>query len=278
MGNPIAHIALDQLAEYCKDGKQIESIAIQYPIAFLGDLTQLLDTPGIDSTDGAHQMSTESALHLADVVFYVMDYNHVQSETNLAFTKRMKDWGKPIYLIVNQIDKHQDQQLSFAAFRKSVEDCFRDWQAEPNGILYTTLKQPHHPENDWNKLKWLISKFIDAKDELREWSLHCSLRQIARDHLDVIAANLEEEKEQLRQQLPDQSSLERQIKLRDEFIILSNQLHEKSEQLYNKWNKEMTAMMDNANLTPATTRDLAHEYLSSRKPGFKIGLAPNRLF
>jgi GTPase Era involved in 16S rRNA processing len=272
MGNPIAHISLDQLAEYCKDGKQIEAIAIQYPIAILDNLTQLLDTPGIDSTDGAHQMSTESALHLADVVFYVMDYNHVQSETNLAFTKRMKDWGKPVYLIVNQIDKHQDEQLSFAEFRKSVEDCFRDWQAEPDGILYTSLKQRNHPENDWNKLKWLISELINHKDELRVWSLHCSLRQIVRDHLDVIAASHEEEKELLRQQLPDQSSLAEQIKLRDEWIEQSKQLLEKSEQLYNKWHKEMTAIIDNANLTPAATRDLAHEYLGSRKPGFKVGL------
>ena len=39
-----------------------------------------MDTPGVDSTDDAHRISTESALHLADIVFYVMDYNHVQSE------------------------------------------------------------------------------------------------------------------------------------------------------------------------------------------------------
>ena len=60
------------------------------------------------------RMATESALHLADVVFYVMDYNHVQSEINFAFAEQLKDWGKPLYLIVNQIDKHRERELTFA--------------------------------------------------------------------------------------------------------------------------------------------------------------------
>ena len=40
----------------------------------------LLDTPGVDSTDEAHQAATEAALHMSDVVFFVMDYQHVESE------------------------------------------------------------------------------------------------------------------------------------------------------------------------------------------------------
>ena len=84
----------------------------------------MLDTPGIDSTDDAHHQSTESALHLADVVFYVMDYNHVQSEVNLAFTKKMKEWGKPLYLVVNMIDKHKEWELPFEQYQDGNEASF----------------------------------------------------------------------------------------------------------------------------------------------------------
>jgi small GTP-binding protein len=272
MESKVVSVAFEQLAAYCKDGKHIESIAIEYPIHFLGEHTQLLDTPGIDSTDDAHYMSTESALHLADVVFYVMDYNHVQSETNLSFTKRMKDWGKPVFLIVNQIDKHQDQQLTFAAFRSSVEEIFRNWQAEPAGILYTTLKQPQHPHNEWHKLKWLMTELMHHADTLRDWSLRCSLGQIIHDHVEVMVENDEEAKDQLRQQLPEHNVLMEQIKLRDEWVLRRKELIEWPEELYLQWNKEVTAIVENANLTPAVTRDLIHEYLSSRKPGFKLGL------
>ena len=48
-----------------------------------------MDTPGVDSTDDAHRLSTESSLHVADLVFYVMDYNHVQSGLNFTFTKNL---------------------------------------------------------------------------------------------------------------------------------------------------------------------------------------------
>ncbi len=87
-------VPLEDLAAHCRNGEQIETVEITYPIPFLKDHAALLDTPGIDSTDDAHQMSTESALHLADVVFYVMDYNHVQSEVNLAFTKKNDRMGQ----------------------------------------------------------------------------------------------------------------------------------------------------------------------------------------
>ena len=72
-----------------------------------------MDTPGIDSTDDAHRVSTESALHLADVVFYIMDYNHVQSEVNFLFTRELIEANKPMYLIINMIDKHDEKELSF---------------------------------------------------------------------------------------------------------------------------------------------------------------------
>ena len=81
----------------------------------------IMDTPGIDSTDDAHRIATESALHLADLVFYVMDYNHVQSELNFLFTKELTEAGKEVYLVINQIDKHREEELSFLDFQKSVK-------------------------------------------------------------------------------------------------------------------------------------------------------------
>ena len=86
-----------------------------------------MDTPGVDSTDDAHRLSTESALHLADLVFYTMDYNHVQSELNFRFTKELMRYNDNVYLIINQIDKHRESELSFDAFKKSVEDSFKMW-------------------------------------------------------------------------------------------------------------------------------------------------------
>ncbi|MEI0738636.1 dynamin family protein [Paenibacillus sp. JTLBN-2024] len=54
----------------------------------------LMDTPGVDPMDDSHQKATHSALHLADTVLYVTDYNHAQPENNLAFAKKLVRLGQ----------------------------------------------------------------------------------------------------------------------------------------------------------------------------------------
>jgi ribosome biogenesis GTPase A len=55
---------------YCKDGDQIEEIEISHADSGLPANAVIMDTPGIDSADDAHRIATESALHLADLIFY----------------------------------------------------------------------------------------------------------------------------------------------------------------------------------------------------------------
>ena len=264
-------VPLDELAAYCKNGEAIETVNLRYPIPFLGEHAALLDTPGIDSTDDAHQLATESALHLADVVFYVMDYNHVQSEINFAFTKKMKEWGKPLYLIINQVDKHRDQELSFETYKAGVKEAFVNWHIQPDGILYTSVKVPNHPHSEWGKLDWLLGKLIEKCEPLSALSLEKSAKHLAAAHADKMAERNESIKEQLRAQL---AADEESDTAKQQWAELSKELADAEampEALRASLRKEIGAILDNANITPAVTRDLAHEYLQSRKPGFKVG-------
>ena len=96
---------LKEIKAFCKEGdiKEIHIMSEHFPLA---DDCAVIDTPGIDSTDDAHRVSTQSTLHLADIIVYVMDYNHVQSQENFLFVRKMAEMGKRLYLIVNMIDKH----------------------------------------------------------------------------------------------------------------------------------------------------------------------------
>src|SRR5690606_35559982 len=71
---------LNKIKGLFKDGELIKSVEIEVPSDSLPKGAVIMDTPGIDSTDQAHKLATESAMYLADAVFYVMDYNHVQAE------------------------------------------------------------------------------------------------------------------------------------------------------------------------------------------------------
>lgn len=270
-GKPVyAEIPLENLDEYCKDGERIESVSIHYPIPLLGDRAALLDTPGIDSTDEAHLMATESALHLADVVFYVMDYNHVQSEINFAFTKRLKEWGKPLYLIVNMIDKHREQELSFAEYRQSVVQAFESWHIELDGLLFISVKQPEHAGNEWEKLIWLLGRLMDGADSLRALSIGQSIRHLISEHEGWLSDRNEERKERLRARIEQEDQPSLQLRYAELQSLISEQARA-AELLRDGLRKEAVSLLENANITPATTRDLAGHYLESRKPGFKLG-------
>ncbi|MCY9664629.1 dynamin family protein [Paenibacillus alginolyticus] len=264
-------IALEELEAYCVNGTDIETVEITYPIPFLGSHTALLDTPGIDSTDDAHHQSTESALHLADVVFYVMDYNHVQSEVNLAFTKKMKEWGKPLYLVVNMIDKHKEWELPFAQYQEGTKQAFLSWGIEPDDLLFVTMKEPSHPHNEYAKLQWLLSRLIERGDDLRSFSIDASARYLAAEHGKWLADQHEPQKAALMEQISqegDVQEVQAQAAAKQEALA---EVKGRPEALTAALRKEVGMIIENANITPALTRDQAHAYLESRKPGFKVG-------
>ncbi|CAH1195947.1 GTPase Era [Paenibacillus plantiphilus] len=265
-------VPIADVNRYCKDGENVQSVTLSTPIPRLGDHTVLLDTPGIDSTDDAHRMSTESALHMADVVFYVMDYNHVQSEINFTFAKQLKEWGKPLYLIVNQIDKHRDHELSFAEYRRSVEEAFANWQLEPNGIVYLSLREPNHPQSEWGELERLLEELSVLRAPLALCSVDASTRHLVRAHGKAMEEASESEREALLDEAGGESGAEQ---VRAEIGALEGKLAEAGAEidgLRTRLRLEMQSLLDNANITPAATRDLAHAFLESRKPGFKAGL------
>ncbi|RAP78155.1 dynamin family protein [Paenibacillus montanisoli] len=265
-------VPLGEVNDYCKDGETVLSVSLSYPIPRLGSHTVLLDTPGIDSTDDAHRMATESALHLADVVFYVMDYNHVQSEINFTFAKQLKEWGKPLYLIVNQIDKHRENELSFEDYKQSVDEAFGNWHLEPSGIVYLSLRQPDHPHSQWSALEGLFESLAEIRGPLALCSVDASARHVVRMHGKAMEEAAEPERERLLEQAGGEGEAQRVSK---EIAGLEEQLRmiaAEGESVRAKLRQDVQSILDNANITPAATRDLAQSFLESRKPGFKAGL------
>lgn len=265
-------VGLERLEAFCVNGEEIESVEIRYSLPFLADRMALLDTPGIDSTDEAHMQATESALHLADVVFYVMDYNHVQSEINFAFARRMSEWSKPLYLIVNQIDKHKDHELSFEEYADSVKQAFADWNIHPAGFLFVSVKHPHDPHDEWGKLQWLMERLREKAQPLNEIGAIFSLRRLIKQHALVMAERHETEKAGLRERMADDSGHAETLRRYEQVRQETDELKERPLQLQEHLKREASSTIENANITPAVTRDLAHHYLQSRKPGFKVGL------
>src|SRR5699024_11016973 len=96
---------IDRIKDYYMNRDTIRQIEINKSHKMLPPVRVINDTPGIDAADEADRLMTESAMHLIDQLYYVMDYNHVQSEVNLYFLQEMQKQSVPIYIVINQVDK-----------------------------------------------------------------------------------------------------------------------------------------------------------------------------
>ena len=144
---------------------------------------------------------TESALHLADVVIYMMDYNHVQAEENFNFTKTLKDRGKPVYLVVNMIDKHLDFELDFESYKESVEEAFATWNIKPDGIYYTSLAEPDHLENQYEELRSMLGQLITDREELVAKSVRSAADHLIEEHIQEVKASQAGKRQELENKL-----------------------------------------------------------------------------
>ncbi|WP_170308052.1 dynamin family protein, partial [Paenibacillus dakarensis] len=265
------NVSVEELAAYCKEGGEYSAIEVWDDVPILGQHGVLMDTPGVDSTDDGHRKATHSALHMADVVFYVMDYNHVQSESNLMFAKSLSDWGKPLYLIVNQIDKHRDEELKLASYLEDVKKAFAQWKVRYTSLLCVSLKVWDHPYNQWEDLKSVIQKLLNSREALLDYSIACSVRHAVQLHTEAFVRSHQEEKEELLAEMGGEEAAAALNARMKQLEQEQEQCRRSPDELRTGLRQEADHLLANANLMPAELRDLALAFLESRRSGFKKG-------
>ncbi|MFJ9382815.1 dynamin family protein [Peribacillus sp. NPDC101481] len=263
-----------EVKKFAKDGDSVSAITISSNDFSLPDSCAIMDTPGIDSTDDAHRVSTESALHLADVVFYVMDYNHVQSEVNFLFTKELLEAEKPTYLIINMIDKHDENELSFQDFKLSVSEAFANWNVYPDGIFYTSVRDLNNSENEIEVVKQFIYEMAgkglnDGKDAIMQ-----SANALVERHLNWLKEQYEEEHAddfEVLSELPHEERVHLTNQV-DSLLKEKKSLTGRIEDIKVHYADALETILKGAYIMPAATRDLGKSFLESAQPDFKMGL------
>ncbi|TYS68460.1 hypothetical protein FZC76_12085 [Sutcliffiella horikoshii] len=266
-------VSFEHVKAYCKNGDQVESVEYQFPFEKLPADMVVLDTPGVDSTDDAHRISTESALHLADVIFYVMDYNHVQSEVNLKFIKELQDKEKKIYLIVNQIDKHREEEIPFATYNERIMESFKDWGIIPASIYFTSLKEISHPLNDLSIVKETIQILRQDKLDILPKTIERALIQVMDEHKEWQLEQRADEIDRYEQTIHSLGDLPKDVaetlRVRKyKLTTIQSETAEMKEDFINQTKR----ILENANITPFEMRELAERYLESQQKGFKVGM------
>jgi predicted GTPase len=258
---------LDMIKAYSKDRDSIKRIEISTKDPIIPHGAAILDTPGIDAADDADRLMTESALHLVDVLFYVMDYNHVQSEVNLYFLKSLQENNIPFYLIINQVDKHNEEELSFASFKESIRQTFASWEIQPERVFYTSLYDMDLTINQFGEVKQTLQTIL-RNPENRYNNTDASLQHVINKHKTF----LEDQYENLKAEIQMDEETETQLSTMQTLEEKSKQLAKEPEELKQAFQRELTQTLDNAYLMPKELRDKAALFLESEQPNFKVGL------
>lgn len=257
--------------ELSKNGDLVSQIEIGHSTSTLPSGVTVMDTPGVDSTDDAHRMSTESALHIADIVFYTMDYNHVQSELNFQFTKQLMKYNPNVYLIVNMIDKHKENELSFEEFKATVHHSFSAWGVEPKGVFFTSLREPEHPNNDFEAVKKIVMDSMnDWQDQLVQTATN-TLRLLQSEH-DNYLIEERQDRLDLDEDILSADDWADHQDILEQYNKLNRQVELFSIEAWNEtFEEERKELLANAAIMPADLRDKLRLYLESKQEGFKVG-------
>ncbi|WP_096435038.1 dynamin family protein [Alteribacter populi] len=265
-------IPWSKVREWGMNGHDISGLTINAPFPFLGNSSRILDTPGVDSTDDAHEAVTVEQLYTTDAIVYVMDYNHVQSETNLYFLKQCSLEKKPIFLVINQIDKHNETEIPISLFKESVNEVLAKWEINIIDLYFTTMKQLDHPLNEFDRFEKAIKSLLFQGHELRE----LFKERLENGFYQAVKKRLGEEKYEAIEDVSNEMNehgyqirqLEEKQHLEQELI----RLDQIEKVLTQQFNDQFKRVFKNVTLFPYTTTELAKRWIESMKSGFKVGV------
>ncbi|MFA1820784.1 dynamin family protein [Virgibacillus oceani] len=257
---------IDMIKEYSKDKDAIKRMEISTSKPIIPPGCKIMDTPGIDSADDADRLMTEASLHLVDVLFYVMDYNHVQSEVNLRFLKGLQEQEIPFYVIINQVDKHDEAELPFCMFDRSIKQTFDQWNLSPVRVFYSSLFAPSMEQNELPEIKQTLFTILGEEKEAYS-SIDHAVKNVIESHKRFLKNQYEE-----KLSLHDMQEEEVGFNQIEELYMKLDQIDANLLRLKEDFHHELQQTLKNAYLMPSSLRDKAELFLESKQNDFKVGL------
>lgn len=257
----------DDVKQMNRQNVDVESVEINFPSNKFNNGFTLQDTPGVDSNVATHQSSTEQFMYTSNILFYTVDYNHVQSALNFKFMRRINEVGIPIVFVINQIDKHNEDEISFDTFKSRVEKSIKDWDLELTDTYYVSKFE--HPENQINELSDYLVQMDNHRESVEDYVnrtidfiTEAQLAYIQNEIQDIIdTLDIEEEDfEQAYMKFQQNQEVSEEAQLLNDSDKLLNYLKQKRKDI-----------LDNAYIMTHDMREQLRSYLESKSEDFKVG-------
>lgn len=257
----------DDVKQMNRQNVDVESVEINFPSNKFNNGFTLQDTPGVDSNVATHQSSTEQFMYTSNILFYTVDYNHVQSALNFKFMRRINEVGIPIVFVINQIDKHNEDEISFDTFKSRVEKSIKDWDIELTDTYYVSKFE--HPENQINELSnYLV--YMDNQRESVEDYVNRTIDFITEAQLAYIQNEIQDILDTLDIEEEDFEQAYMKFQQNQE-VSEEAQLLNDSDKLLNYLKQKRKDIIDNAYIMTHDMREQLRSYLESKSEDFKVG-------
>lgn len=250
--------------------KETERVEVSHPDLPLPPGVTLFDTPGIDSTEAAHQWAAESEWMVADDLFYVTDYQQVESEENFLFLQQLNEQYVRPCLIVNQVDKHEEEELSFQAYQDRIRQSLDRRQIEYEAIFFVSALYPERTAGSWKALR---ERMLPADPGQRKARIRqtCAARAyyITISHLRsrLAAAEPDGDVQQIWETFSTPGALYEALEAGQE---AAGQFRHRETQAEKAMRRTIHDGFARAKLMPYHTRAAVHAYLESRLVTFRV--------
>lgn len=248
------------------EDREVESIEIEFTSDKFNKGFTFQDTPGVDSMSDNHRESAFQYLLTSNYVFYTVDYNHVQSDMNFNFIKSLNKLDIPVILVVNQVDKHDEDEISFDTYKNRVNKSVTDWKLNLEKIFYVSKYDT--PNNE----KQLFNQYIHQLDQQRtehqvfidrvtNYIKQEQLKYI-NQHMETILSDIDSTEETFDD---DYQAYKEKFNVQNEQSLIQDK-----DQFTSNLKERRKEILDNAYLMPYEMRETIRQYLETTAKDYKV--------
>ncbi|OFS64266.1 dynamin family protein [Nosocomiicoccus sp. HMSC09A07] len=247
---------LSEVKQINKKDVEIEYVKIMHDSKKYNDTFVFQDTPGVDSKTSAHEESTHKFLLNSDYVFFTVEYNHVESESNLSFLEEIASYNIPFSLIVNQIDKHDDSELSYDTFINRLKSTLSNHNIHPEHIFTTSIYGTPYRQND--QLESFLKELDDSRASFKKLYHERIIQNIEQKHIEYLDDQLNS--------LDVDSEIDSDLKTHIHYLLEEKQAHDASHiksdihKLTEYVDAHAKDIVSNSYLFPHDVKDSIREY------------------
>ena len=168
--------------------------------------------------------------------------------------------------MINQIDKHNEEEITFETFKSRVEKSIKDWDIKLQDTYY--VSKFDHPQNEIDKLSNFLV-FMDQHRESTKDYVNRTIQFITDAQYTYIQNEMQSILDTL--QINEDQFEETYIQFQqNQEVSAEAQLLNDSNQLFNYLKQKRKDILDNAYIMTYDMRESLRNYLESMATDFKV--------